>query len=77
MRHYQLSQNLSLDIKSCSPAFKFFVGKTNRLSLVSMSLCGIGLDFYLSRHWEYPSWEDELEYAAEGEYAGMADHQES
>jgi len=62
MRHYQLTPNVALTINPCHPAFRWFAGKTNRLALYSLSLCGLELDFYIARHWDYPAWEEDSEF---------------
>jgi len=58
VRHYQLTQNLALTIKPCRPVFKWFAGKTNRVALYSLSLCGWELDLYIARNWDYPAGDD-------------------
>lgn len=70
MHHYQLTPNLGLTVKPCQPAFRWFAGKTNRLALYSLSLCGLELDLYIARHWDYlgdypgdyPAGEDDEEF---------------
>jgi hypothetical protein len=57
MRHYQLTPNLALTINPCHPAFRWFAGKTNRLALYNLSLCGVEMNLYIARHWDYPAWE--------------------
>ena len=58
MRHYQLTPRVSLTLNPCRPAFKYFAGKTNRLALYSMSLCGVEMNLYVARNWAYNAWED-------------------
>ena len=62
MHHYQLTPNLGLTVKPCQPAFKWFAGKTNRLALYSLTLCGLELDLYIARHWDYPAGEEDSEF---------------
>lgn len=71
MRNYSLTRNLSLVVRPCQPIFKFFIGKTNRLALVSMSLCGVALDLYITRQWSYPAWEQESEFLSERDVVPM------
>ena len=58
MRHYQLTPRMTLTLHPCGPAFKYFAGKTNRLALYSMSLCGIEMNLYVARNWAYAAWEE-------------------
>ena len=58
MRYYQLTPRMTLTLHSCGPAFKYFAGKTNRLALYSMSLCGIEMNLYVARNWAYAAWEE-------------------
>lgn len=65
MRHYQLSPNLRLSVNACRPVFKCFVGKTNRLALISLNAFGVALDLYITRQWDYPAWDPEPEFVTE------------
>ena len=62
MRHYQLTPRLSLTLNACRPGLKIFSGKTNRLALYSLCLCGLEMNLYVARHWAYNIWEDALAF---------------
>lgn len=53
MRHYQLTPNIALILKPSDAALKWFAGRTNRLALYSVCLCGLALDLYIARQWDY------------------------
>lgn len=53
MHHYHLTKRVTLDVKHCHQCFKWFVGKTNRLTLYSLRLLGLELNCYVARDWRY------------------------
>jgi len=71
MRQYQFTPNFTLTLKAGCSMFKWFAGKTNRLALYHLSMCGLELELYIARHWEYPAWEESSEYVQDAEHAAI------
>jgi len=72
MRHYQLTPNLALTLQPCHQAFKWFAGKTNRLALYNLCLCGLELNLYIARQWDYPAWDEAADFADDDDQDAVA-----
>lgn len=59
MRTELLTPRVSLKLNHERPAFKWFIGKTNRLALYSLSLYKLELNLYVARSWEYETWQED------------------
>lgn len=72
MRHYQLTPSLALTLQPCHRTFKWFAGKTNRLALYNLCLCGLELNLYIARQWDYPAWDEAADFAEDDEHDAIA-----
>lgn len=74
MRHYQLTPNIALILKPAPTALKWFAGRTNRLALYSVCVCGLELDLYIARQWKDPLEDDAPEYLEDLDQDAPSEH---
>lgn len=59
MKRYQLNQRITLELAAVQGQPRWFAGKTNRLALYSLRLCGTELNLYVKRDWPEENWAEE------------------